>query len=485
MQPVIIEKDQSFYTDHSRSVFHTQRRSIMAFFMMLSDLLSVVASLGLALWGWSNFRYDLVLSNYEPLIAPIIILFLGIFLISGLYPGIGIGPVEELRRLYIGASLGMLSLMGMSFYVRTSTSWSRAVLALTWVFLLSSLPLMRRIFRRLVVRLGFWGVPVVVVGEGHGPERIYHSLRRSRLIGFWPVLCVKAGSIQDVFPRPVENPSSGWEGKTLFAGIEIAIIVPQEAPLGAVKNVLLDNSHQFKRVIVMFEEARMGSVWFTPINLVEQLGLEVSHQLIDPTQQLIKRLVDLALIVISLPVVLPAFALIALAIKLDSKGPIFYTQKRVGQHGRELRMWKFRSMVMNADQVLQQYLDRDEHLRAEWEQNFKLKHDPRITRVGNFLRRTSLDELPQLWNVARREMSIIGPRPIVTDEIPLYGDDFFIYRQVLPGMTGMWQISGRNEMPYEERVGMDVYYVQNWSIWLDIHILLHTVLAVFLARGAY
>jgi Undecaprenyl-phosphate galactose phosphotransferase WbaP len=177
--------------------------------------------------------------------------------------------------------------------------------------------------------------------------------------------------------------------------------------------------------------------------------------------------------------------LIGLAIKLDSPGPVFYTQKRVGHDGREIRMWKFRSMVLNAEKVLEDYLLRDDAMRLEWEQNFKLKHDPRITRVGNFLRRTSLDELPQLWNVVNREMSLIGPRPIVNDEISLYKDDFEIYKQVLPGMTGMWQISGRNNLSYEERVSLDVYYVQNWSIWLDVHILMHTVITALQGRGAY
>jgi Undecaprenyl-phosphate galactose phosphotransferase WbaP len=344
---------------------------------------------------------------------------------------------------------------------------------------------MRKVFRRLAVGLRLWGVPVVVIGESDGAAHIYTTLRKNRLIGLWPVLCVKTPSIRNVFPAPSEQQLTSWEGKALFRNIDIAIIVPQKAPLGAVKNVLLDRTHRFKRVIVMFDEARIGSVWFTPLHLVEHLGLEVTHQLINPTQQGIKRLIDLTLIFICLPILLPLFALIAFAIKLDSPGPVFYTQKRIGHNGQEIRMWKFRSMVLEAEAVLKNYLDRDPVMRAEWGQNFKLKRDPRITRVGNILRRTSLDELPQLWNVIRREMSLIGPRPIVSEEIPLYQDDFEIYKQVLPGMTGMWQISGRNDLSYTERVGLDVYYVQNWSIWLDLHILLHTMITALQAKGAY
>lgn len=484
MKPVILYQDHDFFNGEKRTPFLAYRRHLMAAVMALSDFLCLSGSIALALVLWSQVRADLIVEIYQSLILPISGLFLCIYLISGLYPGIGVGPVEELRRLTISSSLGMLALMGLSFYLRNITSWSRAVLGMTWIFLLISVPLMRKIFRRLAVRMRLWGVPVAVIGENEGAARIYTNLRKNRLHGLWPVLCVKTSSLQGVFPAP-SDPQPGWEGKALFRDIDIAIIVPQKAPLGAVRNVLLDRTHRFKRVIVMFDEARVGSVWFTPLHLVEHLGLEVTHQLINPTQQMIKRLMDILIIIVSLPIILPLFILIALAIKLDSPGPVFYTQKRVGHNGQELLMWKFRSMVLDAETVLENYLAQDPSMRTEWEQNFKLKNDPRITRVGNILRRTSLDELPQLWNVMRREMSLIGPRPIVVEEIPLYKDDFEIYKQVVPGMTGMWQISGRNDLSYDERVNLDVYYVQNWSIWLDIHILMHTFITAAQTKGAY
>ena len=484
MKPVILYQDRDFFNREKRMPFLAYRRHLMTIMMVLSDFLCLSGSIALALFLWGQVRADLIVESYQSLIFPIAGLFLSIYLMTGLYPGIGVGPVEELRRLTISTSLGMLGLMGLSFYLRNITSWSRAVLGLTWLFLLVSVPLMRKVFRRLAVRMQLWGVPVVIIGESDGAANIYTSLRKNKLHGLWPVLCVKTPSLQGVFPAPSMQ-ESAWEGKALFRDIDIAIIVPQKAPLGAVKNVLLDRTHRFKRVIVMFDEARIGAVWFTPLHLVEHLGLEVTHQLIDPAQQALKRLIDVTLILICLPILLPLFGLIALAIRLDSTGPVFYTQKRIGSNGREIRMWKFRSMVLNAEAVLENYLAQDSSLRAEWEQNFKLKNDPRVTRMGNLLRRTSLDELPQLWNVMRREMSLIGPRPIVNEEIPLYKDDFEIYKQVLPGMTGMWQISGRNDLSYEERVALDVYYVQNWSIWLDIHILMHTFIATIQAKGAY
>ncbi len=483
--PIILHQDQDFFARNKRRLFWAHRRKIMAVFMIISDFLCLVGSIAVALLLWNQVRTELLVDVYQPLILPVTGLFLCIYLLTGLYPGIGIGPVEELRRLTISTSLGMLGLTGLSFYLRNITSWSRAVLGLTWLFLLISLPLMRKVFRRLAVSLRLWGVPVVVVGENDGAERIYTSLRRNRLIGLWPVLCVKTDSLASVFPSPTEQSQVQWAGKALFRDIEIAIIVPQKAPLGAVKSVLLDRSHRFRRVIVIFDESRIGSVWFTPLHLVEHLGLEVTHQLINPTQQLIKRLIDIVSILVCLPVLLPLFALIGLAIKLDSPGPVFYTQKRVGHNGREISMWKFRSMVLNAEQVLQTTLESDVALKMEWQRNFKLKRDPRVTRVGRFLRRLSLDELPQLWNVFRAEMSLIGPRPLLENEISAYGEDYEIYKQVLPGLTGLWQVSGRSNTLFSERVSLDVYYVQNWSIWLDIHILLHTVISALQAKGAY
>lgn len=485
MNPVILHQDQDFFSKNTASPIWLYRRHIMTGFMLISDLLCASISISLAVLIWHFVRSDLQPEQYSSLIFPVSGLFVIMYLIMGLYPGLGIGPVEELRRLSIGSTLGMFMLMGLSFYLRSTNTWSRAVFGLTWIFLLFSAPLARKIFRRLAVRLGLWGLPVVVVGETSGVSSIYQNFRRNRLIGFWPVLCIKADSIAKIFPPPSDLKAREWEGRALFQNLEIVVIVSPRAPIGAVKNVLLDRGHRFKRIIVMFDDARMGSVWFTPLHLVEHLGLEVTHQLINPTQRTVKRLLDLALILVSLPILLPVFLLLALLIRLDSPGPVFYTQNRIGHDGREIRIWKFRTMVENAEQVLQEYLAKDPELRAEWKMNFKLKKDPRITRVGGFLRRTSLDELPQIWNVVLKEMSLIGPRPIVAEEIPLYSDDFDIYKQVIPGMTGLWQISGRNDVTYRERVNLDVYYVQNWSIWLDIHILIHTIIIAVQGRGAY
>jgi lipopolysaccharide/colanic/teichoic acid biosynthesis glycosyltransferase len=177
--------------------------------------------------------------------------------------------------------------------------------------------------------------------------------------------------------------------------------------------------------------------------------------------------------------------LIAILIKLDSRGAVFYRQPRLGQNGQVFNMLKFRTMYRDADRIFKQALGRDLELKREWDAFQKLKRDPRVTRVGKFLRRFSLDELPQLWNVWKGEMSLVGPRPIMVDQRKLYGESIRLYIHVAPGMTGLWQISGRNETTFSRRAALDMEYIQRWSHWLDIYILFKTIKVVFWQKGAY
>ncbi|WP_338064767.1 exopolysaccharide biosynthesis polyprenyl glycosylphosphotransferase [Thermus parvatiensis] len=204
-----------------------------------------------------------------------------------------------------------------------------------------------------------------------------------------------------------------------------------------------------------------------------------------PGPRLAKRIIDVGLSLIGGLLLLPFLALIAILIKLDSPGPVLYGHTRIGQNGRRFKAWKFRSMVKDADKVLKEYLEKHPELREEWERDQKLRSDPRVTRIGRILRQTSLDELPQLWNVLRGEMSLVGPRPIVQDEVIKYGEKFALYIKVKPGMTGLWQVSGRNDTTYQERVNLDIYYIRNWSLWLDLYILARTVWVVLTRKGAY
>lgn len=200
-----------------------------------------------------------------------------------------------------------------------------------------------------------------------------------------------------------------------------------------------------------------------------------------------KRLFDVAFSLSVLILFSPVYLLLALAIALASPGPIFYVQERIGKNGKPFGCIKFRTMVKNADEVLSDMIDRYPNLRQEYEANFKLKHDPRITWVGRFLRLTSLDEFPQFWNVLKGDMSVVGPRPIVSEEVSKYGRYIDKVLTIRPGITGLWQVSGRNDIPYPRRVQMDVYYVNFRNLWMDLWLIVKTIGVVIFPKnnGAY
>ena len=195
----------------------------------------------------------------------------------------------------------------------------------------------------------------------------------------------------------------------------------------------------------------------------------------------IKRVIDVILASVALILLSPLFAIIAIAIKIDSKGPVFFAHKRIGKNGKIIKLYKFRSMVINAEELIKSFTP--EQMR-EYKENYKLTNDPRITKVGKFLRKTSLDELPQLINIINGDLSIIGPRPVVADELEKYGVNKDKFLSVRPGLTGYWQVNGRSNTTYEERMEMELYYVDNCSLWLDIKIFFKTFITVFKKEGA-
>jgi len=201
--------------------------------------------------------------------------------------------------------------------------------------------------------------------------------------------------------------------------------------------------------------------------------------------RIVKRAVDVVVVLSLCVLLLPVLLVIAAAIWLSSPGPVLFSHRRIRRHGEFFTMWKFRTMCINSGEVLERYLMAHPEARAEWRATHKLKCDPRVTRVGRFLRRTSLDELPQLWNVLNGTMSIVGPRPIVAAEVEKYGDHFSDYCAVKPGITGLWQVSGRSELSYSQRVDLDRRYAQNWSLRTDARILMRTWSSVVNRDGAY
>lgn len=201
--------------------------------------------------------------------------------------------------------------------------------------------------------------------------------------------------------------------------------------------------------------------------------------------RVLKRAMDVALILLASPVLLVVVGVIAVAVKMSGPGPVFFTHRRIRCHGTFFTMWKFRTMCENSAEVLASHVAANPEAQREWARSHKLRSDPRITPVGAFLRRTSLDELPQMWNVLNGTMSLVGPRPIVAAEVEKYGEYFADYCKVTPGVTGLWQVSGRSHLTYDERVQIDSRYARSWSLWGDVKILAKTLVSVVKQHGAF
>ncbi len=213
----------------------------------------------------------------------------------------------------------------------------------------------------------------------------------------------------------------------------------------------------------------------------------ISRSLQSLDGELFKRLFDILFSLSVLILFAPVYLLLAFSIALSSSGPIFYVQERVGKNRKRFYCLKFRTMVENADDILLEIMENSPHLRQEFEDNFKLKQDPRITWIGRFLRMTSLDEFPQFWNVLKGDMSVVGPRPLVEEELPRYGRHINKILTIRPGITGLWQVSGRNDIPYPRRVQIDLYYANDKNLWMDMWILFKTIGVVIFPKnnGAY
>jgi len=284
---------------------------------------------------------------------------------------------------------------------------------------------------------------------------------------------------------PVVGALSDAPSYCRVAGIRYAVLAMPGVSRRRLLEVIRSTSASFSRLLLVPDLFGISSVCVETRDVGGTLGLEIQDNLLRRSSLAAKRQLDLALITIALPFVLPACAAIALMVRLGSRGPVFYSQRRVGRGGEIIRVWKIRTMHENADHLLHEVLIRNPHLQAEWLKDHKLKQDPRITPVGRFLRCSSLDELPQLWNVVKGEMSLVGPRPIVSEEIDKFGGAYDMYTRVPPGITGPWQVSGRNKLSYEERVRLNEHYVRNWSVWLDLFILFKTIRVVLSSDGAY
>ena len=446
-------------------------------------------SFGLFLAGLAGVALRMLLSE---LINPpfywnlllLIPIFLAVFALRGLYPAVGLSPVEEMRRLTISTTVVFLFFTAFTFWVRTAEDFSRLVIAFSWLIALVTVPICRWLFRVAVTSFGAWGEPVAVIGSGKNTKKIVTFLLERIRFGIRPVVILD-GENDGFSAVPSLAIDDYLDNYPSLSNLQTAVIVDGEISTSVQHALLNEQKFGFRRLILISDHTWIGSLGVTPYDLEGMLGLEIRQNLLNPLQQTFKRVTDVILSVAFGIVTLPVSLIIAIFIRLDSPGTILYGHSRIGMEGETITVWKFRTMVSNADQVLDEFLSTNPGALEEWQNSHKLKIDPRVTRVGLFLRKTSLDELPQLWNVLKGEMSLVGPRPIVKDEVALYEGGFTLYKRVRPGITGLWQVSGRTNVAYSDRIHYDEYYVRNWSIWLDIYILLRTVWTVIRGEGAY
>ncbi|MGF1569452.1 MAG: undecaprenyl-phosphate galactose phosphotransferase WbaP [Nodosilinea sp.] len=418
---------------------------------------------------------------------PILGLFLLAYAVAGLYPAVFVSPVDELRRICLSTTFTYMVLGAGLFLIREGETYSRGVFLMAWLLSLLAVLLGRLLIRHICGHYAWWGYPVLILGAGRTGELVIQTLQHQPGFGLKPLAVLddnpnKRGELSGI---PVLGPLSLAPKLARKRDIHHAIVAMPGVPREQLLTILERHGRTFPHLVMIPDLFGVASLWVGAKDLGGILGLEIRQRLLLPGPRMTKALLDVVLTLVIGTGLLPVILIIALWVRLDSPGPVFYGQNRLGQDGAPFTAWKFRSMVKNADQVLADYLEANPDLRQQWERDQKLRYDPRITRIGHFLRRTSLDELPQLWNVLRGEMSLVGPRPIVDEEIIRYAEKYRLYTKVLPGMTGLWQVSGRNNVSYDERVNLDAYYVRNWSVWLDIYILLRTIWVVLIGDGAY
>ncbi len=402
---------------------------------------------------------------------------------------------DETHDLVKAITVSMITILAVLTIGRMSPDISRLIVFLLWLYGLFLFPFFRLMGKRLLFKAGLWKENVIIIGAGKAGLDTAKALQSESHLGYQVL-----GFLDDDDAKIGTDLLIGGEQYRVFGktknfskfvkmlNVSTIIVAIPSLPIEKLTQ-LTSNIQKYAKNILLIPDLKGIALTNTELNhlFFQQLFLlKINNNLKSLHNRTIKRSFDMALSVLILPLLLPLIGILGLLIRLDSPGPVFYSHKRIGRGGKEFGVYKFRSMYQDSTERLETILETDPEARKEWDTYFKLKHDPRITRMGRFLRRTSLDELPQIFNVLKSEMSLVGPRPVIEEELLKYykeGADY--YQLVRPGITGLWQVSGRNDVDYEARVKLDTWYVLNWSLWLDVLMLVRTVKVVFQKQGAY
>ena len=463
---------------------------------VMSDLLAVMLSFG---WGFFwvriyGFYYEEINPVYEAINFKSFItywqylpVFILIFQISNLYPGVSLAPSEEMKRFIIGSTLAYGGIM-MSRYIENHV-WDSInnAFIISCVFSTFILLTARSVTHWLLFKTKLGGIPAVIYGSGSTGKLVADCLLGSIRSGYTPVLFLDdnpAGEDDYKGIPVIHDTEAGYEIVKKY-NIKMAIIAMPELNVDKLKHLTRSSVSAFRYNVIIPNFFTISNIWMSVRDFNGVLGLDTSNKLRISWNVAIKRFMDFSIVIIGGLIILPFLLIVTLLIKLTSRGPVLYKHKRLGKNGKYFYAYKFRSMVIDADEQLKKLLESNPIIKKEWEINHKIQNDPRITKFGNFIRRTSIDEFPQLINILKGEMSLVGPRPIVDAEVEKYGEDYERIFSIRPGLTGLWQVSGRSDTNYNERVTYDSYYLQSWSVWLDLWIIFKTFGVVIAGKGAY
>jgi len=455
--------------------------------LLVSDIVMLTLSIFLSLGIREIFWHDqIVLTLYLQILPFVICLFPFAFYIKGLYPGFGIDPIEELRILTYSSTIVFAILATASFLFKGPWDYSRFVFLLSWLMALLMVPVGRSMTKKYFGKKPWWGVPVMIIGAGDAGERVIKSLNQKPSIGLKPIVAIDDDSDKwgYLFHVPVIGGLDIIPKLSEKLNIDHAIIAMPKVPRKRMKEIIQTYSKFFNNTTVIPDLFGVSSLWVSTRDLGGVLGLEVQQKLLKKSSYYKKRIFDITLAVLLGILALPLIIIISFCSWLDSKGGILFRQERMGIRDSRFKIVKFRTMRIDAEKRLYEVLEQNEELRNEYNIYHKLRKDPRLTRVGKILRKFSLDEILQFWNVIKGEMSLIGPRAYMPwEKVKMNGHDEVILN-VLPGISGLWQVTDRNASSFEERLYTDVYYIRNWSMFLDIYIFARTIGVVFLGRGA-
>ena len=397
--------------------------------------------------------------------------------------------IAMVQQIFYAVLYALITCILILYFMQASMLASRLYVVLFGFLALFNIYIGRYILLKLLKKMNWLMKPVILIGAGKTAELALSFFDgdlgyRYRVVGL-----LDDAPISKTLPQKflLLGKVSDAESIIRDSGVKTVIITAPGMDSARLEK-LVAKIQPLVRDILFVPDLMMlplGHVGVEPFYTEKVFMLSIRNNLARRRNRLAKRVFDLIATICGGFLILPILLVLAVLVGIDNKGHIIFAHRRVGQNGKLFPCYKFQSMVPDAQKRLEEYLAKTPEARKEWEESFKLTNDPRVTKLGAFLRKTSLDELPQLWNVLMGDMSLVGPRPIVTKEIERYGDYIREYYMVPPGITGMWQVNGRSDTTYEERVAMDTWYVRNWSVWIDLVYLFKTVKTVFTGKGAY